>query len=128
MDIEMKECKNMLRLVPYDLPGQDDSHRYLTVCLGEKVIGFVQMTQIDLNMKKGCFSLELTEESERGKGYGTGTVGLVKEYAGHVLGLNLLATIVKAEDRISCRMLEKQGFSCFAEQKGCRYYVVGGLG
>lgn len=127
MSTELRVKGEHIELVPYDLPGQDESRRYLTVCLGEKVIGFAQMTQIDLNMKKGCFSVELTDESERGKGYGTEAVGLMKEYAGQVLGLNLLATIVNCEDKVSCHFLEKQGFICFAEQNGCRYYVAGGL-
>lgn len=128
MNTEIRVKGEHIELVPYDLPGQDESRRYLTVCLGGRVIGFVQMTQIDLNMKKGCFSVELTDESELGKGYGTEVVGLMKEYAGQVLGLNLLATIVSSEDKIRCRMLEKQGFLCFAEQNGCRYYLVGGIG
>lgn len=126
METSVKEKK--IRLVPYDLPGQDESRRYLTICLDENVIGFVQMTQVDLNMKKGCFSVEITDEDERGKGYGTEVVGLVKEYAGKILGLNLLATIVNSSDTVSSHILEKQGFLCFSEQNGCRYYLVGGLG
>ncbi len=127
MSTEIRIKGEQIELVAYDLPGMDESRRYLTVCLGEKVIGFVQMTQVDLNMKKGCFSLELTDESEHGKGYGTEAVGLVKEYAGQILGLNLLATIANSEDSISCHVLEKQGFFCFEERNGCRYYLAGKL-
>ena len=116
-----------IRLTPYDLPGQDESRRYLTVSLEDKVIGFVQMTQIDLNMSKGCFSLEITDEEERGKGCGTAALVLIKEYAGKGLGISLLATIVGSDDQIRSRMLETQGFRCFAEQNGCRYYLIGGL-
>lgn len=126
MSTETKK-EELLRLTPYDLPGMDDSRRYLTVSLGEKVIGYVQMTQIDLNMKKGCFSVEITDRNERGKGYGTKAVGLVKDYAVKVLGLSLLATIVGSEDAVSCHILEKQGFICFAKQNECCYYVLGGL-
>lgn len=127
MSTETRVKGEHIELVPYDLPGMDESRRYLTVCLGEKVIGFVQMTQVDLNMKKGCFSLELTDESERGKGYGTEAIGLVKIYAGQILGLNLLATIADSEDGIGCHVLEKQGFFCFEERNGCRYYLTGNL-
>lgn len=125
--METKVNGKTIRLTPYDLPGQDESRRYLTISLEEKVIGFVQMTQIDLNMSKGCFSLEITDEEERGKGYGTAAVGLVKEYAGKELGISLLATIVGSEDDIRSQMFSTQGFRCFAEQNGCRYYLIGGI-
>ena len=125
--METKVNDKTIRLTPYDLPGQDESRRYLTISLDEKVIGFVQMTQIDLNMSKGCFSLEITDEKERGKGYGMSAIGLIKEYAGKELGISLLATIVGSDDQIRTRMLETQGFRCFAEQNGCRYYLIGGL-
>ena len=117
----------MLKLIPHELPGMDDSRRYLTVCLDERVIGYVQMTQIDLNMKKGCFSVEIADEADRGNGYGTEAIRLLKKYAAEVLGLSLLATIVGCDDAIACHILEKQDFICFANQNGCRYYVAGGL-
>lgn len=125
--MEAKVNDKTIKLTSYDLPGQDDSRRYLTVSLEDKVIGFVQMTQIDLNMSKGCFSLEITDEDERGKGYGTAALALVKEYAGKELGISLLATIIGSDDQIRIQMLETQGFRCFAEQNGCRYYLIGGL-
>ncbi len=125
--MEEKVNDKTIRLTPYDLPGQDESRRYLTVSVDEKIIGYVQMTQIDLNMSKGCFSLEITDEEERGKGYKTAAVGLIKEYAGRELGISLLATIVDNEDEAQSQMLETQDFRCFAEQNGCRYYLIGDL-
>lgn len=125
--METKVNDKTVRLTPYDLPGQDESRRYLTVSVDEKIVGYVQMTQIDLNMSKGCFSLEITDEEERGKGYETAAVGLIKKYAGRELGISLLATIVGHEDEAQSQMLETQGFRCFAEQNGCRYYLIGGL-
>lgn len=125
--MEAKVNDKTIKLTSYDLPGQDESRRYLTVSLEDKVIGFVQMTQIDLNMSKGCFSLEITDEDECGKGYGTAALALVKEYAGKELGISLLATIIGSDDQIRIQMLETQGFRCFAEQNGCRYYLIGGL-
>ena len=63
----------------FDMKGQDASRRLFAIMLGDKVIGELQLKQIDHDKKECSLSIHMQNDAVKGKGYGTqaerGTAG-----------------------------------------------------
>lgn len=55
----------------FDMKGQDSSRRLFAIMLGDKVIGELQLKQIDHDKKECSLSIHMQNDAVKGKGYGT---------------------------------------------------------
>ena len=55
----------------FDMKGQDASRRLFAIMLGDKVIGELQLKQIDHDKKECSLSIHMQNDAVKGRGYGT---------------------------------------------------------
>ena len=71
----------------FDMKGQDASRRLFAIMLGDKVIGELQLKQIDHDKKECSLSIHMQNDAVKGRGYGTQAERLAVKTAFDELGM-----------------------------------------
>ncbi len=75
-----------------------------------RLIGFIQIRQIEWNHGGGWLRIGIGDPNDRGKGYGTEALGLLLRYAFAELNLYRLSAPVPEYNPVALRLFEKAGF------------------
>ena len=103
---------------------QKPDRKMFAIMLKDRLIGEIQLKQIDYDKKECTLSIHMQNDSYKGKGYGTVAEKMAVEYAFTELGMIAVNadTIVKNER--SQHILEKLGFEFLKEEDGFRFYRI----
>lgn len=103
---------------------QKPDRKMFAIMLKDRLIGEIQLKQIDYDKKECTLSIHMQNDSYKGKGYGTAAEKLAIDYAFSELGMIAVNadTIVKNER--SQHILEKLGFEYLKEEDGFRFYRI----
>ncbi len=108
----------------FDKKVQNSSCMLFAIMLGDKVIGELQLKQID-HMKKECtMSIHMQNDAVKGKGYGTQAECLAVKYAFYCLGMNAVNADTITKNTRSQHVLEKAGFNLVGEDEAFKYYRI----
>lgn len=89
-------------------------------------VGTTMLREIDYRHRTAIFGIDIAETSYRGRGLGTKTTGLMRDYATTVLGLHSVTLTVSAFNEAGRRACEKEGLREFGRQREA-YYMGGRL-
>lgn len=86
-------------------------HQFV-ICMkaDDRPVGSVYLQHIDMDNRKAESGIFIGDESAKGKGVGTESLCLIKDYAFHELGLHKLSARVLAYNEASIRLHEKSGY------------------
>ncbi len=103
---------------------QKPDRKMFAIMLKDRLIGEIQLKQIDYDKKECTLSIHMQNDSYKGKGYGTAAEKLAIDYAFSEQGMIAVNadTIVKNER--SQHILEKLGFEYLKEEDGFRFYRI----
>ncbi len=102
----------------------DPTRLYFSIMLDNNVIGNIYLKHIDESKMRADFGIALTNDSVKGKGYGTEAVKLLLNYAFRSLGLNSITADSVLRNARSQHMLEKLGFNYTHEDSVFKYYII----
>ena len=105
----------------FDAKGQDVSRRLFAIMLGDKVIGELQLKQIDHDKKECTLSIHMQNDAVKGKGYGTQAERLAVKTAFDELGMAAINADTVRKNARSQRVLEKVGFRFVGEDETFKY-------
>ncbi|MFA7637447.1 MAG: GNAT family protein [Monoglobales bacterium] len=91
------------------LPTDNSVFRAM-IDVGEKAIGTIILSDIDLRNGSAEIHIKLASDAERGKGFGTDAVRSLVKYAFNELRMNCIYCKVKEDNIASKKMFEKCGF------------------
>jgi RimJ/RimL family protein N-acetyltransferase len=104
----------------------DPARRLFAVCYFGKVIGEIQIKRIDFERRCGTLSIALTNDTVKGRGFGTQAIRLILRYAIHELGLQTLYADAVHRNGRSRHVLEKAGFRHLYDDENLAYYELKG--
>jgi RimJ/RimL family protein N-acetyltransferase len=110
----------------YQTKVLDPTRRFFAVCYGGKVIGEIQIKRIDFERRCGTLSIALTNDTVKGRGFGTQAIRLILRYAIHELGLQTLYADAVYRNGRSRHVLEKAGFRHLYDDENLAYYELKG--
>ena len=108
----------------FDMKGQDASRRLFAIMLGDKVIGELQLKQIDHDKKECSLSIHMQNDAVKGKGYGTRAERLAVKTAFDELGMAAVNADTIRKNTRSQHVLEKVGFRFVGEDEAFKYYRI----
>jgi len=91
----------------FDMKGQDASRRLFAIMLGDKVIGELQLKQIDHDKKECSLSIHMQNDAVKGRGYGTQAERLAVKTAFDELGMAAVNADTIRKNTRSQHVLEK---------------------
>lgn len=103
---------------------QEPSRVLLAITLDDRVIGEVQLKNIDRDRKECELSIHLQCDAYKGRGYGTRAERLAVSYAFDVLGMNAVNADTVLKNTRSAHVLEKAGFRFLRQEGIFRYYRI----
>ena len=106
------------------LKGQDASRRLFAIMLGDKVIGELQLKQIDHDKKECSLSIHMQNDAVKGKGYGTQAERLAVKTAFDEFGMAAVNADTIRKNTRSQHVLEKVGFRFVGEDETFKYYRI----
>lgn len=101
---------------------QEPTRVLFAVIAGSKVVGELQLKNIDTEARECTMSIHLQNDSVKGKGYGTQAELLALDYAFHVLDLNAVNADAVLKNERSQHVLQKVGFRLVGEDDLFRRY------
>ena len=107
----------------FDMKGQDASRRLFAIMLGDKVIGELQLKQIDHDKKECSLSIHMQNDAVKGKGYGTQAERLAVKTAFDEFGMAAVNADTIRKNTRSQHVLEKVGFRFVGEDETFKYYL-----
>jgi len=107
----------------FDMKGQDASRRLFAIMLGDKVIGELQLKQIDHDKKECSLSIHMQNDAVKGRGYGTQAERLAVKTAFDELGMAAVNADTIRKNTRSQHVLEKVGFRFAGEDETFRCTV-----
>lgn len=102
----------------------DPARRFFAVTVAGRAIGEIQVKYLNFIVKKGNIGIILTNDSVKGKGYGTEAERLITQYAFQKLGLNVLYADAVLRNTRSQHVMEKLGFRYVCKDDIFRYYEL----
>jgi RimJ/RimL family protein N-acetyltransferase len=84
--------------------------KFFTICDDDKPIGFVGLSNIDLEQKEASVFIMIGEDEYRGKGIGKATLDFLLSYANKELGLTALTLEVDKQNEPAIRLYKSRGF------------------
>ena len=108
----------------FDMKGQDASRRLFAIMLGDKVIGELQLKQIDHDKKECSLSIHMQNDAMKGKGYGTQAERLAVKTAFDELGMAAVNADTIRKNTRSQHVLGKVGFRFVREDETFKYYRI----
>ena len=122
----------------FDMKGQDASRRLFAIMLGDKVIGELQLKQIDHDKKECSLSIHMQNDAVKGRGYGTQAErlagktaflgprakGWAEKPAFDELGMAAVNADTIRKNTRSQHVLEKVGFRFVGEDETFKYYRI----
>ena len=107
----------------FDMKGQDASRRLFAIMLGDKVIGELQLKQIDHDKKECSLSIHMQNDAVKGKGYGTQAERLAVKTAFDEFGMAAVNADTIRKNTRSQHVLEKVGFRFVGEDETFKYLI-----
>jgi len=108
----------------YNIRKADVTRKYFAILYNGNAIGDIYFKHISMDEKSAEFGIALTDDSVKGKGFGTEAIKLLVNYAFHDLGMEtILANTVHRNTR-SRHVLEKIGFTYINEDDTFKYYKL----
>lgn len=101
---------------------QDTSRRYFAACVGDDVIGEIQIKNIQPENSCGTLSVILADDTVKGKGYGTEAIRLILDFAVHALELRTVYADAVHRNQRSKHVLEKVVFKHLFDDEDLAYY------
>ncbi len=108
----------------FDVKSRDASRRFFAIMLGCRVIGELQLKQIDEKKKECTLSIHMQNDRFKGKGYGTQAERLAIEFAFGELGMAAVNADAVLKNTRSSHVLEKVGFRFVGQDDTFRYYRI----
>ena len=108
----------------FDMKGQDASRRLFAIMLGDKVIGELQLKQIDHDKKECSLSIHMQNDAVKGRGYGTQAERLAVKTAFDELGMAAVNADTIRKNTRSQHVLGKVGFRFAGEDETFKYYRI----
>ena len=114
----------------FDMKGQDASRRLFAIMLGDKVIGELQLKQIDHDKKECSLSIHMQNDAVKGKGYGTQAERLAEAHRTKdnltvdEFGMAAVNADTIRKNTRSQHVLEKVGFRFVGEDETFKYYRI----
>ena len=108
----------------FDTKGSDASRRLFAIMLGNRVIGELQLKQIDYDKKECTLSIHMQNDMVKGKGYGTQAEHLAVKIAFDELGMTAVNADAVIKNTRSQHVLEKAGFHLVGEDGTFKYYRI----
>ena len=108
----------------FDMKGQDASRRLFAIMLGDKVIGELQLKQIDHDKKECSLSIHMQNDAVKGRGYGTQAERLAVKTAFDELGMAAVNADTIMKNTRSQHVLGKVGFRFVREDETFKYYRI----
>ena len=108
----------------FDAKGSDASRRLFAIMLGDRVIGELQLKQIDYDKKECTLSIHMQNDMVKGKGYGTQAEHLAVKIAFDELGMTAVNADAIMKNTRSQHVLEKAGFHLVGEDGAFKYYRI----
>lgn len=108
----------------YRIKTTEESRRYFFITHGDKIIGQIYLKHMDEGNKTTEFGIALTDDSVKGKGFGTEAIRLLIDYAFNVLDMESIAADSVLRNTRSQHVLEKTGFRYIHEDSDFKYYVL----
>lgn len=108
----------------FDMKGQDASRRLFAIMLGDKVIGELQLKQIDHDKKECSLSIHMQNDAVKGRGYGTQAERLAVKTAFDELGMAAVNADTIRKNTWSQHVLGKVGFRFVREDETFKYYRI----
>ena len=96
--------------------------RYFAILRKGKPIGQIYLKHIHWESKSAEFGIALSDDSVKGKGYGTEAIALLAGHAFGALGIDTLLADSVLRNARSQHVLEKLGFQCTHEDSVFKYY------
>ena len=84
--------------------------KFFTILDDDKPIGFVGLSNIDLDKKEAGVFIMIGEDEYRGKGIGKQTLDFLLLYASKELGLNALTLEVNKQNEPAIHLYQSRGF------------------
>jgi len=100
------------------------NRKYFAICRKGKIIGEIQLKNIDFNDKSGTMSVHLSNNIYKNKGFGTEAQQLLLDYAFNCLGLECIYADTILRNKRSQYILEKLGFIKIREDVSLKYYKL----
>jgi len=88
----------------------DRNKKFFTICDDNKPIGFVGLSNIDLDKKEASVFIMIGEDEYRGKGIGNATLDFLLSSASKELGLTALTLEVNKLNEPAIRLYKSHGF------------------
>lgn len=108
----------------FDNRIKDDSRRLFSIVAEGRTIGEIQIKYINFEVKKGNLAVHLTNDSVKGKGYGTEAERLILNYAFKDLGLETIYADAVLRNTRSQHIMEKLGFKYIYKDEDFKYYEL----
>ena len=131
-DVSIYEDMNLFKPYLYNKATVDlyfksknePSRIIFAIMLNDKVIGELQLKNIDLNNKECTLSIHMQNDLVKNKGYGSKAERLAIQFAFGNLKMNSInANTIKKNTR-SAHVLEKVGFHLIKEDETFKYYRI----
>lgn len=105
--------------------AKQEPTRVLFAIIAEcKVVGELQLKNIDYETKECTISIHLQNNSVKGMGYGTKAEIIALDYAFNILKMNAVNADVVLKNERSQYVLQKVGFALINEDDKFRYYRI----
>jgi RimJ/RimL family protein N-acetyltransferase len=95
----------------FDRYESSGNKKFFTICHDGKPIGFVGLSNIDLEKKEASVFIMIGKDEHRGKGVGKEALDLLLSYASKELGLVALTLEVDEENEPAIRLYKSRGFA-----------------
>lgn len=91
--------------------------KFFTICDDDKPIGFVGLSDIDLDKKEASVFIMIGEDAHRDKGVGKKTLDFLLQYASKELGLTAFTLEVNKQNEPAIRLYKSRGFKQTGDSK-----------
>jgi RimJ/RimL family protein N-acetyltransferase len=108
----------------YNVKTADPTRQYFAITHDGKAIGVLYLKKIDSVMKSADFGIALTNNTVKGKGYGTEAITLLMEYVFDVMEFETLNADALLRNTRSQHVLEKAGMTYTHEDAEFKYYTL----
>lgn len=102
----------------------DASRLFFAICLNDKIIGEIQLKEIDKEKECATIGIHLNNDSSKGKGYGTEAQRLLIVYAINTLGFKTIYADAVHRNQRSRHILQKLGFEYLGDDDTLSYYKL----
>lgn len=103
---------------------QEKNRVYFAVCLGDEVIGEVQLKAIDHERRCATLSIHFANDRYKNRGFGTEAERLMIAYGFEELGLERIYGDCLHRNQRSRHVMEKLGFRHLRDDESFAYFVI----